>query len=149
MFEREKILLGIDLPKHNLDGWQLKDNGLFYKQGYSVVANNDTYTIIDPDSNTTTDDVLYPLHTAITKVNELLKPHIELEFNSTRFNLVPLDWKVIEPLMNKVLIVYNKGVELGTLTMECDDVPTGVSISDMSNPILLALKDYLNEWLDD
>ena len=42
MFEREKILLGIDSPKHNLDGWQLKDNGLFYKQGYSVVANNDT-----------------------------------------------------------------------------------------------------------
>ena len=88
---------------------------------------------------------MYPLHTAITKVNELLKPHIELEFNSTRFNLVPLDWKVIEPLMNKVLVVYNKGVELGTLTMECDDVPTGVSISNMSDPILLALKDYLNE----
>lgn len=58
----------------NLDGWQLQDNGIFHKQGYSVVANNNTYTIIDPDSNTTTGDVLYPLLTAITEVNKLLEP---------------------------------------------------------------------------
>lgn len=63
----------------NLDGWQLQDNGIFHKQGYSVVANNNTYTIIDPDSNTTTGDVLYPLLTAITEVNKLLEPYSEFK----------------------------------------------------------------------
>ena len=39
-------------------------------------------------------------------------------------------------------------IVVGTINMECDDVPSGVSVSDMTNPILLALKNYLNMYLD-
>lgn len=47
------------------------------------------------------------------------------------------------------VMCHEKGQVIGTINMGFDDVPSGVGISDMSNPILLALKKYLNEYLDD